>query len=1007
MQDFVRIRGEIVSNPLNENFRRLINAISRANTNLVFPEENAVVSTITDMMNIHNPEDAQSCYVVSSGEFYRYSKGDNNWHKIMDIGQTFRQGFLNSGVVVAEGAMTRTGNLSLNIPKMLVYFKNKEGDVRYLKGMYLLEGGNISFEQQITSSGAYSIYVDHKNQFKAKEGLPSTDDPNHVFMGTILVNKDLNILEDCVYTLPDIAYTADRGNFILHGGQVTGASLNKSKGKKVIRKSGYYYDEGINYTVGQTKDFPADTDNGSNFNLKYLEPEDESTLVYLVPEKPLNHELIVTQELINNKYWDNGKLANVGEGFYTIQNHLVTPNGQNFILYGNKKYNSLEDAMSHLNTIDNVDLDFPYVEVTRIVVAGGNSLDTSDEGACRFFTLERLAQAGTVKPQFDDEQFIIYSGADDDNTPAQIRLSLDLLEKQNYTDTFVLTVGENNTDRQKFGLSSKYITDSQITNNVVTSVKENRTGNGKSGYVLADDADVAILEGRVADIEKEIWNILEGNAEELHKQSIRYRLFHVEDRMKTAESNISSHNTRLTNLESNKVNKTTTINNYKLGDTASASEAKKVVLMTGDIAEGKGLGSVNNLWYTDTRVNANTNVANATKHIGKKGTGTESDSNPHAMSTDNLTQLTNSDKRFITRSQESKVNNLPDNTKQALADLDAKNIDSVKVDKFDGSSITTSGTITDIGNIKGIRFYEDGVNLELDSDGETLLVECVGQIDNSFMKKSEYATLLDGYVDKAVIASTAYDINGMAAAGANKYYGTNKNGEQGIYDLTKYVSTASASDYLDLDQVTFVPIDGSVQPQHLESGLLNKINNNYHTIYNTGNLKSSEINSFNFGDNLVVTVNGNTATISAKGVNGPNATNFANLADVNVIYSGNEGKALAINKEGTGIVVSEAPSMDSYMLITTYADPTDISKVKRATLADVATNANTATNATKVNNKTVDDSKTTNAVLWTANKIISNTSTQIKNEGVSTYSGTTEPDNSVGKDGDIYALIEE
>ena len=94
------------------------------------------------------------------------------------------------------------------------------------------------------------------------------------------------------------------------------------------------------------------------------------------------------------------------------------------------------------------------------------------------------------------------------------------------------------------------------------------------------------------------------------------------------------------------------------------------------------------------------------------------------------------------------------------------------------------------------------------------------------------------------------------------------------------------------------------------------------------------------------------------------------------------------------------------MLITTYTDPTDTSKNKRASLADVATIANTATNASKVNNKTVDDSKNTTSVLWTANKIISNTSAQIKNEGVSTYSGTSEPDNSIGKDGDIYALIE-
>jgi len=77
MQDFIRIRGEIISSPLNENFRRLLNQISISNTNLVFPEENAIVNTLDDRDAIKNPDDAQVCYVVSSGELYRFSKKDD------------------------------------------------------------------------------------------------------------------------------------------------------------------------------------------------------------------------------------------------------------------------------------------------------------------------------------------------------------------------------------------------------------------------------------------------------------------------------------------------------------------------------------------------------------------------------------------------------------------------------------------------------------------------------------------------------------------------------------------------------------------------------------------------------------------------------------------------------------------------------------------------------------------------------------------------------------------
>lgn len=77
MQDFIRIGGPIVSSPLNENFRRMLHAIDMANTNMVFSDEDGIKDTIDDMLSINSPENGQVCYVVSSGEFYRYSTGDN------------------------------------------------------------------------------------------------------------------------------------------------------------------------------------------------------------------------------------------------------------------------------------------------------------------------------------------------------------------------------------------------------------------------------------------------------------------------------------------------------------------------------------------------------------------------------------------------------------------------------------------------------------------------------------------------------------------------------------------------------------------------------------------------------------------------------------------------------------------------------------------------------------------------------------------------------------------
>ena len=391
--------------------------------------------------------------------------------------------------------------------------------------------------------------------------------------------------------------------------------------------------------------------------------------------------------------------------------------------------------------------------------------------------------------------------------------------------------------------------------------------------------------------------------------------------------------------------------------------------------------------------------------------------NPHKLSTDDLEILMDTTKIFVTPDEERRIraDRLPENTIEELAKLDEKNLDSVKITYMEGNSSRPGLGPYDVGNIRGIRFFQDGVHMSMDSDGETLILECVGQMDETkVMFKSRYASLeaeypdlYGGYVDNAVNAVYADNVHGIEFATANQYYGTNDKNEVGLYDLPAYVTTADAESFASIDQVVFTPIDGSVQEKHLGEDLANKINNNYHAIYNNGVLKSAEINALEFGDNLAVTISGNVAKINASGEGGSGgAVNFVNLQDVDVDYTGNEGKVIVVNEAGDGLSVAKMPALKDYMLKAIYADEDEPTKVKRAVLADTATLAITANNSLKVNDKSVDDTKTTNAYLWTAEKIISNTSSQIQNEGVNTYSGTTVPANTLGKNGDLYILIE-
>ena len=1025
MLDFKRIGGEIVSSPLNENFRKLRNDISISNTNLVFSETEPVKDTITDMMSIKEPVNGQVCYVVSSGELYRYAIHDKEWHKIADFGQTFRQGFLNSGAVVLEDYITvKTDSLTvLNIPRMLVYFKNKVGDNRYLKGMYLLEAAELDITGKVNGANAYSIFTNEIGEYSISTGMPKTDIPDRIYLGTFLVDTDNHIMPDFVYTLPDMAYTSDRGHFLMDGGLSEGCNLGPANdGNKVNRASGFYYDEGINFPIGLTENFPVDTDNGANFDLKAYEAEAPvSKLFYMIPSNPLNNGLEVSEGLIVNKYWNGEQLVNVPENYFTIQQHLVTPNGQNIILYGSALYNSITDAISNLNSTFGLNINFPYVETTRVVVGNVADFNVSNIEHCQFFTIGRLAQVGTITPEFADNVFKIYSGDAADTTPSSIRFVLDDLQKDEFNDLYNLSILPYHATRKLFYGTEKYITDDLIDEMLIETPKE-RTLDMLGGYYLADNGDLNDALVRIEALEKEIWAPY-NNAMQRYEQSARYRLFTLEKASDEHTKTLEEHTARLIELENNKVKKETSINGYTLGDTTNKDEVKNISLKTGDIEEGTGLGSNINLWYTESRVSANADVAESTLHRNTKSENDNADSharvNPHNLSTDDLNILENSSKIFVTPEEERRIraDRLPDNTIQALADLDAKNIDSVAISKLEGNSLQSTGEITNIGNVTGIRFYEDGVNLSTSSDGSTLVVECKGQVDeDTVMLRNVYAKQelqdptnpeLIGAVDKALTAFAAYGIHGIASAGADKFYGTDEEGTPGIYDIAKYVTTVSADSFTDIDQVAYAPIEGSIQDKHLSDELKAKVNNNFHTAYNDGVLVSDSVNAINFGDNLDVHMDGNILTVNASGEGDSNGvTNFANLEDVSVIYTGNAGKTLVVNETEDGVVLTDTPSLDEYMLESVYVDKNDVTKVRKAVQADNATLATTANNALAVNTKTVDDTKNTDAVLWTASKIITNTSSQIKSEGVTTYSGTTVPADSLGKNGDLYILLE-
>lgn len=1090
MQDFIRIGGPVTSSPLNENFRRLLNAISIANTNLVFPEDDGTVSTIEEMEKLKESGkliDGQVCYVVSSGEFYRYSAGDDKWHKIMDIGQTFRQGFLNSGLVIMNGDMEVNAR-GILVHDSLIYFKNQPGDGRYLKGMYLIPETTVELSGGI-ADGAYSILVDKDANFTIISGMPSTDDPDHVFLGSFIVS---GMALANVYTLPDIAYTADRGHFFIDGGQAVGLNLIAASGANVGRASGFYYDEGINYSIGTTDEFPATVDNGSNFNLKsFGAVSTVGTLYYIHSTNTFNRGITTsTNGLIYNRYSNNGTIAEVPNGHFTIQRHLVTPKGEDFILFGDEYYNSMTDALAHINDPFGLEADFPYAEATRLVVgtdASGN-FDVTNPDLFRVITLSRLAQVGTFTPEFADNQFKIYSSKEEDTTPAVMRFNLRNLDDTNYSGTeFNLFPSALARTKYNFALDKKFVGLNIPDITVVPSQSVNRTKFNLDGYELADVADLGDLRSRVEDIEKEIWQVYQDN-KELYQQSLKYRLSKDEQSIDNLLVNLAK-----------KVNKATTINGKTLGDdNTKENEAKAVILYTDDIDEDS---SPEHLWFTATERG---NLSTAYAHSQKKGRGTATDGNPHCATTDDITALNNSNKQYVTLDQLSKINNLPADTQSAI---NAK-ADPITVYSIEGNPLNI-GAVTEIGTMNNLYVYEDGANVT--RQGNDIILECVGQLTpENVLTKAEFAQhaqsqpgLYYGIVDRALVADGVSILNNAQPA---QYYGTNAVGTPGVFDLPVYVSTASAEEYQDVKESVFLPIDKSVTLAHLANSKVTypvrseeaKTNTNvydlvtkhYHKVYNSGvqgpyidgtqtqdtseiyyeykvpagglnagtyyysynnanyefalltsvsankvlkyvpstdvlSLDGTEItksaviaeavdenkwlsfnpvtdwnkiNEWNFGNNLTVSVTNGVATINAD-VAGSGVANFVNLADVNVKYADEHiGKMIVLNKvNGQYRLTWGVANMNNIMNMPDYVGPEATQYVH---LADYATSSGSAN--TLQNQYTVNDGTASATTLWSSSRVV-----QEINKGVKVYSGTTTPSSSLGKDGDLYILLDE
>lgn len=831
--DFIRIGGPIESAPLNTNFRRLRNDITMSNVNLKFSDSDGIKNNIKEMLEIKNPENGQTCYVVSNGSLYRYFKGDSEWHQIADFGQTYRQGFLNTGVIVMEDLLRlKPGEKNtILVPESLVYYKTLPGDDSYLRGMYRILEQDLVLDGKLSAGSTYTVAYDINRNAVCLDGIQKYDNPNIVIIGTFATDSNKNIIEEFMCTTPNIAYTADRGGFLTTGGEINGLDLYAGSDKHINRKEGIYHYEGINVTVGEVEDFPLEMDAGSNYSIKSFKAQTPTKIIYLYPERSLLNPIeTASDSLIINKWYDadDGVLKDLPLGQYTIQTHLIIPNGVNIVLYGSKNYNSFDDAEAHLNDMIEIELSLPCVEVTRMIVGNVDDFNTNDTSHFKAYTLTRLAQVGTVDPQFADNEFRIFDGTDNISAPSSMRFDLGRI--RGLSETYILQPQSVKDNDQLFSLEQQYTQNNNTKpRQLYDNEWENVLEDNRKGYIIPTQHSITNIHNRLSEIEAELWKIEQhdanNNVDASYNQGVRYRLDLNEKSIKDLNDEIDGQQEQIKALHKIVPHKSTTINNHPLGKNLDKEdEINSITLYTGDISEGtSNAGQTLNLWFKPERVLAVPQVETAYNH-SQITTG-----NPHNTTTD---QLIEGVKKFVSQDQLAKIEKLPNDT---IAELATK-IDGINLKTISGNTDQVDGSaIVDWGNMKAFRFYTDGINLQI--EGTTATIECVGQADpRDFLKKTQYATAalqdntLIGYVDKALTAKnieSLVDLEGQTT----KYYGTNDEGIIGTYDLP--VTTGDVKDSVSVEDIVFEPYKHSITLKHLADATVVYTNNNEESILNT------------------------------------------------------------------------------------------------------------------------------------------------------------------------------
>lgn len=285
---------------------------------------------------------------------------------VQDLYDRTKIPYLTSGFVKTDNTDISVSGNTLTITDGKVYFQ-RINKVLPLNGNFTLP--------DIT--GYYTIYATNDNSDEI--GITYLEEELNYYakyMVRIFSGKLINgALDTSFYAeVPQLAQTTqlERTKFANNGDSAFGGHLEVVNSSNVSRELISYIKEGIDYKIDGDK------------NIVDFEKENPMSFRYVKQDNSFDDAVSFFSV---NKYFNNGVLDNVDNGYFTIQRHIILCNGADIVEYGTAQYKNLTEAKNALASQEFLfPLGFKGRELNRLILQNNNnSVDLTDSNQCEIY----------------------------------------------------------------------------------------------------------------------------------------------------------------------------------------------------------------------------------------------------------------------------------------------------------------------------------------------------------------------------------------------------------------------------------------------------------------------------------------------------------------------------------------------------------------------------------------------------------------------------------------------